>query len=108
MGLVDITFNFFGLFYKCFGSKNDNLDVFMTNIQNEKNRDVIISEILLKIINCSFKVGLLYEYIDENTMKLIKEIGDYEIKKIQYYYSVNIPFFDGNKFKYSLVILSDK
>src|SRR5689334_17064587 len=103
MGLVDITFNFFGLFYKCFGSKNDydNLDVFMKTIQNEKNKDVIISEILLKIINCSFKVELLYEYIDENTIKLIKEIGDYEIKKIQYYYSVNIPFFGGNKFKYS-------
>ena len=73
-----------------------------------KNKQVIISEILFKLVNSVFFSGLIYKHLQDGSYVLYKSIGNYDKTLICYFYTISIPIFIKGKLSYQVLLLSYK
>ena len=102
----------FGSLFKCINGQhgesdrdksNDNYQVLLDTIRNEPDKNVVVTEILLKlVINGGYSNALLY---DQNNV-LQRAIGNYERSSITYSYCTSIPIFVKGNLTYQLILLS--
>ena len=108
--MFDVNISLLGLFSGCFRSneesKNIELELLKDTIALEKDNDVIISIILMKLCNGSFKAGLLYKYTPG--IELIRSVGHFDHEVITNLNTISIPIFKEQRLRYTLNLVSEK
>ena len=105
--MLDINVNLADMFRGCVCGKDTDLEVFLETIESQTDSNLIVSELLLKLVNGTFRYAFLYVVIDKR-ISLYKSVGNLNTDIINCYQMISIPLSSSGNINFVLILLHDK